>query len=172
MKLGIRPGLAESWIQPDPKTLVFKLRRGVKFHDGTDFNAEAAKFNFNRMKTEPKSVRKGETASIDTIDVVDSHTIKLNLRRPDAALLAHAHDILNDLDSFRKAVRDCIESESRDYPEDVKTELARIEIDNVSLCWPDRPADGMIFFRGPSDSERLWRCDYIARKPTGLGCDT
>src|SRR5713101_8648564 len=52
--LGIKPGLAESWQQPDPKTLIFKLRRGVKFHDGTDFNAEAVKFNFNRMKTEPK----------------------------------------------------------------------------------------------------------------------
>src|SRR5205823_6261836 len=61
-KLGIRPGLAESWQQPDPRTVIFKLRRGVKFHDGTEFNAEAAKFNFNRMKTDAKSVRKGEVA--------------------------------------------------------------------------------------------------------------
>src|SRR5262249_19008832 len=47
--LGIKPGLAESWQQPDPKTLILKLRRGVKFHDGTDLDAEAVKFNFNRM---------------------------------------------------------------------------------------------------------------------------
>src|SRR5207302_8791232 len=44
-KLGVKPGLAESWQQPDSKTVVFKLRRGVKFHDGTDFNAEAARVN-------------------------------------------------------------------------------------------------------------------------------
>ena len=91
-KLGIKPGLAESWQQPDAKTLIFKLRRGVKFHDGTDFNAEAARFNFNRMKTEPKSVRKGEVASIESVDAVDPYTIKLNLRRPDAALLATLTD--------------------------------------------------------------------------------
>src|SRR5437870_7934356 len=92
VKLGIKPGLAESWQQPDPKTVVFKLRRGVKFHDGTDFNAEAARFNFNRMKTEPKSVRKGEVASIDSVDVVDASTIKINLKRPDVALLATLTD--------------------------------------------------------------------------------
>jgi peptide/nickel transport system substrate-binding protein len=92
VKLGIKPGLAESWTQPEPKTLVFKLRRGVKFHDGTDFNAEAVKFNFNRMKTEAKSVRKGEVASIDTVDVVDPYTVRLNLKRPDAALLATLTD--------------------------------------------------------------------------------
>src|SRR5438874_6551481 len=56
-KLNIKPGLAESWTQPDPKTLVFKLRRGVKFHDGTAFDAEAAKFNFNRMKIGRASCR-------------------------------------------------------------------------------------------------------------------
>jgi peptide/nickel transport system substrate-binding protein len=91
-KLGIKPGLAESWQQPDPKTVIFKLRHGVKFHDGTDFTAEAARFNFNRMKTEPRSVRKGEVASIESVDVVDLYTIKLNLRRPDAALLATLTD--------------------------------------------------------------------------------
>ena len=92
VKLGIKPGLAESWQQPDGKTLVFKLRRGVKFHDGTDFNAEVAKFNFTRMKTEPKSVRKGEVANIDSVDVVDPYTIRINLKRPDAALLATLTD--------------------------------------------------------------------------------
>ena len=91
-KLGIKPGLAESWQQTEPKTLVMKLRRGVKFHDGTDFNAEAARFNFNRMKTEPKSVRKGELASVDSVDVVDAYTIRINLKRPDAALLAALTD--------------------------------------------------------------------------------
>src|SRR5262249_51662336 len=90
--LNIKPGLAESWQQVDPKTLVFKLRHGVKFHDGTDFNAEAARFNFNRMKTEPKSVRKGEVASIDSVDAIDAYTIRLNLKRPDAALLATLTD--------------------------------------------------------------------------------
>jgi peptide/nickel transport system substrate-binding protein len=92
VKLGIKPGLAESWTQPDPKTLVFKLRRGVKFHDGTDFNAEAAKFNFDRMKTEPKSIRKGEVANIDSVEVVDPFTIKVNLKKADASLLATLTD--------------------------------------------------------------------------------
>jgi peptide/nickel transport system substrate-binding protein len=91
-KLNIKPGLAESWTQPDAKTLVFKLRRGVKFHDGTPCDAEAAKFNFNRMKTEPKSLRKGEVANIDSVDVVDATTIKINLKKPDASLLATLTD--------------------------------------------------------------------------------
>jgi peptide/nickel transport system substrate-binding protein len=92
-KLQIQPGLAESWTQPDPKTLVFKLRQGVKFHDGTDFDAEAVKFNFDRMQNpDTKSVRTGEIANVQNAEVVDKYTVKLNLKRPDAALLATLTD--------------------------------------------------------------------------------
>src|SRR5258708_3956314 len=47
---GLRPGLAEHWEQApdDKKTWVFHLRRGVKFHDGTDFNADAVIWNLDR----------------------------------------------------------------------------------------------------------------------------
>src|SRR5256884_9679595 len=78
-KLRIRPGLAESWSQPDPRTLVFKLRRGARFHDGTDFTAEAAQVKFDRMKTEPKSIRKSEGANIQAVDVLQPCTVQINL---------------------------------------------------------------------------------------------
>jgi ABC-type transport system substrate-binding protein len=47
---GLRPGLAESWEQAsdDKKTWIFHLRHGVKFHDGTDFNADAVVWNLDR----------------------------------------------------------------------------------------------------------------------------
>jgi peptide/nickel transport system substrate-binding protein len=91
-KLGIQPNLAESWQTPDPKTIIFKLRQGVKFHDGTDFNAEAARINFDRMANDPKSVRKGEVANIGSTEVVDPLTLRVNLKQPDASLLATLTD--------------------------------------------------------------------------------
>ena len=91
-KLGIQPNLAESWQTPDPKTLILKLRQGVKFHDGTDFNAEAARINFDRMANDPKSVRKGEVANIASTEAVDPFTLKITLKQPDASLLATLTD--------------------------------------------------------------------------------
>ena len=91
-KLGIQPNVAESYQTPDPQTLILKLRSGVKFHDGTDLNAEALRFNFDRMANDPKSVRKGEVANIASTEVVDPLTIKLNLKQPDSSLLATLTD--------------------------------------------------------------------------------
>jgi peptide/nickel transport system substrate-binding protein len=48
--LDVEPGLAETWsVSPDGKTYTFNLRKGVKFHDGTAFNAESVKFCFDRV---------------------------------------------------------------------------------------------------------------------------
>jgi peptide/nickel transport system substrate-binding protein len=86
-KLKIVPDLAASWEQTDPKTMVLKLRQGVKFQDGSPWNAEVAKFNIDRMVKHPKSVSKDSVKSIDTVDVVDPNTIRLNLKSPSASVM-------------------------------------------------------------------------------------
>jgi peptide/nickel transport system substrate-binding protein len=72
--------------------LDIKLRSGLKFHDGTALDAEAARFNFDRMANDPKSVRKGEVANIASTEVVDPQTLKINLKQPDSSLLATLTD--------------------------------------------------------------------------------
>ncbi len=76
--------LAESWQILDPQTVIFKLRKGVKFHDGSDFNAEIAKWVIDRAKTHPKTTVKSWNDFIKSIDVVDNSTIRMNLAYPSA----------------------------------------------------------------------------------------
>jgi peptide/nickel transport system substrate-binding protein len=68
------PKLATSWqVASDGKSVTFNLRKGVKFHDGTDFNAEAAKYNILHQQS-------GSYKSYGTsIDVLDDYTIRVNL---------------------------------------------------------------------------------------------
>ena len=91
--LSISPMLATSWEWgADNKSLTFTLREGVKFHDGTPFNAEAVKFNIERAKTLPESARKGELASVETVEVIDPLKVRLNLSAPNVALLVNLTD--------------------------------------------------------------------------------
>lgn len=91
--LQLKPGLAEKWDFSDPTTLVMNLRQGVKFHDGTDFNAQAVKANFDRMMDPAtKSLRASEISSIKEVTVVDDYTIKFTLKAPNASLLATLSD--------------------------------------------------------------------------------
>jgi peptide/nickel transport system substrate-binding protein len=83
------PGLAVSWDQPDPLTWVLKLRTGVKFHDGTPFNAEAVKWNLDTMRDpEGGSSWSSEYASIESVTAQDPETVVIKLKRPDQAILA------------------------------------------------------------------------------------
>ena len=80
----VEPSLAESWeISPDGLTYTFKLKQGVKFHDGTDFNADAVKFNIDRQippkVTADMSYAGFVYGSVKDVVVVDPYTVTINL---------------------------------------------------------------------------------------------
>ncbi len=91
-KWSVQPWYAEAWEQPDPKTLIMKLKKGVKFQDGTAFNAEVAKWNLDRGLTHKLSTIRQDLANIDKVDIVDEYTIKLNLKAPPGGLLVVMSD--------------------------------------------------------------------------------
>src|SRR5262245_3886243 len=86
----LAPWLAESWqTAKDGKSVTFKLRRDVKFHDGTPFNAEAVKANFDRI-VDPKFKAGGARTALTTYTgskVLDEYTIQVNFESPFAPFL-------------------------------------------------------------------------------------
>ena len=92
-KLNVVPQLALGHeTSADGKTVMIKLRPGVKFHDGEVFDAAAAKYSLERHLNMKGSFRRPELASVDTIEVVDPTTIRLNLKAPFSPLLAQLTD--------------------------------------------------------------------------------
>ena len=84
----IVPHLAESWRLVDDVTWQLKLRKGVVFHDGEPFNAEAVRFTFQRvLDPEQKSPNRANVAEIARVEVVDDYTVNLVTRQPYAPLI-------------------------------------------------------------------------------------
>ncbi len=79
LTFALKPGLAESWEQTDPRTVVFHLRRGVKFHDGSAFTSDVAKWNLERLRDHPKSFGKPYVADIAAIETPDPATLRVRL---------------------------------------------------------------------------------------------
>jgi peptide/nickel transport system substrate-binding protein len=84
----LRPGLAASWDinnSADSPSVTFHLQKGVKFSDGTDFNAAAMKWNLDNLKKEPRYG--SSTAKWKSIDVIDDYTIRVNFSSWDNSLV-------------------------------------------------------------------------------------
>ncbi len=86
-KMEIEPCLANSWEQPTPTSLVFHLRKGVKFHNGREMIAEDVKYSYERMKNPKTSRYPAYTESIKSVEVLDRYSVKFNMAVPDANLI-------------------------------------------------------------------------------------
>jgi ABC-type transport system substrate-binding protein len=84
--LSPRPGLAESWEYRDQTTLVLSLRKDVVFHDGTPFDADAVKANFDHMLGDPRSTVKGDVSTIKSVEVETPLRVVVRLKAPDTSL--------------------------------------------------------------------------------------
>ncbi|SMF31129.1 peptide/nickel transport system substrate-binding protein [Tistlia consotensis] len=85
--LQIKPGLATSWKPIDAETWEFKLRKGVKFHDGSDFTAEDVKFSIARVPivTGPTSTAV-YVRRVKSVEIVDPYTVRIHTDGPAPAL--------------------------------------------------------------------------------------
>ena len=92
----IKPALATSWTTSAAGTeITFKLRRGVKFHDGTDFNADAVVFSFARQYDQSHPFHQyGEWvywgymfSDVDRVEKIDDYTVKLIMKAPNSSIM-------------------------------------------------------------------------------------
>jgi peptide/nickel transport system substrate-binding protein len=159
--LALKPGLALSWRAVDATTWEFKLRQGVKFHNGEPFNAQAVKFSFDRM-LDPKTKWPGAGAlrPIKAVTVVDDSTVRFTTERPwplmprylgyygmivPPALAQSSEDAL---------IRHPVGTGPYRFVRWVKDD--RVDLEANPDYWGGKPRIGRVTFRAiPSESSRL-----------------
>ncbi len=159
--LALKPGLALAWRAVDPTTWEFKLRQGVKFHNGEPFNAQAVKFSFERM-LDPKTRWPGAGALrlIKAVTAVDDSTVRFTTERPWPLMprflgyygmivppaLAQSGD--------EALVRHPVGTGAYRFGRWVKDD--RVEVEANPDFWGGRPRINRVVFRAiPSESSRL-----------------
>jgi peptide/nickel transport system substrate-binding protein len=114
---GVQPGtfpiegdLAESWTQPNENTYVFKLRRGVRWHNkapvnGRELTADDVVYTLERFRTVKGNANAYMLAALDRVEAPDKYTVKFTLKEPYAWFL----DILANPHAVCIVARECVE---------------------------------------------------------------
>jgi peptide/nickel transport system substrate-binding protein len=105
---GVQPMLARAW-ETSAERIVFHLRDGVKFHDGSDLTADSVAWNINRMVQNPKSFARNYLSAVDAnqpATAIDPLTVQVNLTRPSAAVLSSLSDAISNTAIVSKSAVD------------------------------------------------------------------
>ena len=102
-ELGFEPGLAESWQVVDDTTWVFKLRKGVTFHNGDELKASDVVFTFERLK---KALMSNLVANIASSRAIDDYTVEIKTPKPYAVLHMALAEVLIVSEKYTKATGD------------------------------------------------------------------
>jgi peptide/nickel transport system substrate-binding protein len=85
-KSDLVPLLATGWkADPKARTITLTLRKGVKFHDGTDFNAKVCKWNLDKFR----EAKRPEFKNVAEVDILDDYTVRIELVKFDNVMLSH-----------------------------------------------------------------------------------
>ncbi|MCA1026663.1 ABC transporter substrate-binding protein [Cytobacillus kochii] len=84
------PSLAKKWEMPDDHTIILYLEENVTFHDGSEFNAEAVKYNLERVLSDESNI--SDLSNVKAVEVIDNFTVKLILSRPDSSIILALSD--------------------------------------------------------------------------------
>lgn len=91
--LNVKPALAERWEIPDPKTYIFHLHRGVKFHNGAPLTSRDVKWTFDSiMQAKIRTTKSAVYRPVDRIDTPDDATVVFHLKEPFTSLLWNVSD--------------------------------------------------------------------------------
>lgn len=174
----IVPRLAESWqSSPDGKEWTFKLRKGVKFTDGTVFNAGVVKFNIERLlDPKVKVLLRSYINQVDKVEVIDEYTVKMILKYPHAPFLARLSSASNAMLSpaaVAKYGKDIARNPVGTGPYKVKEWVKgdKLVLERNDGYWGPKPAIKTIIFKPvPDNNTRLAMleagdADIIVRVP-------
>lgn len=104
------PSIAESWTKsPDGKTYTFKIRTGVKFHDGSALSSKDVKASYDKIIFPPAGVgssRKGQYVNVESVSAPDATTVVFKLKKPSGSFIASLLSPYNFIYSADKLAKD------------------------------------------------------------------
>jgi peptide/nickel transport system substrate-binding protein len=141
--LRVVPALAVSWYNPDPATWVFRLREGVRFHDGSPLRAEDVVYSLNRLRADESLAARSQITEVASV-TAENGAVVLRTGHPSARLLNALADVLIVRDGATRETLDARPNGTGPYAVDAWRPRERLRLRRHEAYWGPRPRFGLV----------------------------